>query len=98
MNGLSRHSRSVVVAACAYSLIALLSATANASTEQVWQFRVYLDGTPIGYHEFNVEQASNQLRMTTHARFDVTFLKIPLFSYRHQDVQQWSDQCIKSIK
>ena len=98
MNDLSRYLRSVVVTACAYSLIALLPATANASTEQVWQFRVYLDDTPIGYHEFSVEQASDHLKMTTHARFDVTFLKIPLFSYRHQDVQQWSDQCLKSIK
>jgi len=52
MNDFSRCLRSVVVTACAYSLIALLPATANASTEQVWQFRLYLDDTPIGYHEW----------------------------------------------
>jgi len=97
MNHVSTALRSFVVTAWAYSLVALLPATANASTEQVWQFRVYLDDTPIGYHEFSVEESSDQVRITTHARFDVTFLKIPLFRYRHQDVQQWSDQCLKSI-
>jgi len=79
------------------SLAALLPVTAYASTEQEWGFTVYLDNTPIGYHEFSVKQANGYEEITTRARFDVTFLKIPLFRYRHQNVEQWSNRCLKSI-
>ncbi len=76
---------------------ALLPVTATGSTDQEWRFTVYLDDTPIGQHNFSVQQAEGYEKMTTDARFDVTFLKIPLFKYRHQDVQHWSNQCLKSI-
>ena len=70
---------------------------ANASTQQQWRFTVHLDDTPIGHHVFRVEQVEGYEKVTTEARFDVSFLKIPLFRYRHQDVQLWNNQCLKSI-
>ena len=86
-----------LMAALMPALSTLLPLSANASTAQQWRFTVYLDDTPIGHHDFRVEQAEGYEKMTTEARFDVSFLKIPLFKYRHQDVQHWSDQCLKSI-
>ncbi len=81
----------------AFLLAVLLPVTAYASTEKEWSFAVYLDDTPIGYHNFSVKQAEGFQTMSTRARFDVTFLKIPLFKYRHQNTEEWSDRCLKSI-
>jgi len=89
--------KNCLVAALIHAVATLLPLTANASTEQQWRFTVYLDDTPIGHHDFSVEQVEGYEKMTAEARFDVSFLKIPLFRYRHQDVQHWSNQCLKSI-
>ena len=93
----SKCARTFLLAGLTYSFTALLPATAYASTEQEWNFRVYLDDTPIGYHDFSVRHAAGYQTMRTHARFDVTFLKIPLFRYRHQNTEQWSNRCLESI-
>ena len=86
-----------LAAALMLAVATLLPRIANASTEQQWRFTVHLDDTPIGHHDFRVEQVEGYEKVTTEARFDVSFLKIPLFEYRHQDVQFWSNQCLKSI-
>ena len=97
MSQRSNCARTSLLAGLAYSIAALLPVTAYASTEQEWHFTVYLDDTPIGYHDFSVRHAEGYQTMNTQARFDVTFLKIPLFRYRHQNVEQWSNRCLQSI-
>ena len=79
------------------SFVTALSAAANTASENEWRFRVYLDDKPIGYHHFTITQAGEQEQLTTHANFDVTFLKIPLFKYRHDNVEHWDKQCLDSI-
>ena len=32
------------------------------------------------------------------AKFDVTFLKIPLFKYRHDNVERWTGNCLQQIQ
>ena len=81
-----------LAAALMLAVATLLPRIANASTEQQWRFTVHLDDTPIGHHDFRVEQVEGYEKVTTEARFDVSFLKIPLWSYRHQDVQIRSNQ------
>lgn len=97
MNNRSCCARTYLVAGLMCSLAALLPVTANASAEQEWHFTVYLDDTPIGHHDFSIRRAEAYEEITTRARFDVKFLKIPLFNYRHQNVEQWSNRCLKSI-
>ena len=97
MSRRSNFSSTCLLAGLAYSVATLLPVTAYASTEQKWNFTVYLDDTPIGYHEFSVRRAEGYQTMSTRARFDVTFLKIPLFRYRHQNVEKWSNRCLNSI-
>ena len=74
---------------------------ANASLEQVnekrWQFDVLLDDKPIGVHTFAVEDTGTQLRLETTASFDVKFLFITAFRYRHQNTEVWQDGCLSSI-
>ena len=97
MSHLSRGALTRPLAGLACALVTLWPMSAYTSTEQEWKFKVYLDDTPIGYHEFSIKHAGKHHTMSTRARFDVTFLKIPLFRYRHQNVEQWSDSCLESI-
>lgn len=62
-----------------------------------WQFDVLLDDKPIGFHTFAVEDAGTQLRLETTASFDVKFLFVTAFRYRHQTTEVWSDGCLSSI-
>ena len=52
---------------------------------------------PIGVHTFAVEDTGEQLRLETAASFDVKFLFIKAFSYRHQNTEVWRDGCLSSI-
>ncbi len=87
-----------------YTLAALLCGlavhaplAASTSTEAAWHFRVYLDGKAIGYHRFHLIRNSTDREVVSEAEFDVTFLKIPVFSYRHRNIEVWNKQCLASI-
>jgi hypothetical protein len=75
----------------------LLPLNSSATTEQQWRFRVYLDDREIGHHYFTLTQTGTQEHLATRAKFDVTFLKIPLFSYRHDNVEHWNNNCLQRI-
>jgi len=97
---MSRLSRSVpghLLAGWISCLTALFPSIANATNEQEWHFKVYLDDRPIGYHNFRLTESSDYAQLNTHAEFDVTFLKFNLFKYRHENVEHWNNQCLKSI-
>ena len=91
------HAKAVITVVLLSVIHALFPVAANASVEQEWRFRVYLDDKPIGYHHFTISQAGELVQMTTQARFDVEFLKISLFKYRHDNIERWSSQCLNSI-
>ena len=76
------------------------TAAAHADTHagaRTWQFDVALDGKSIGYHTFNVTHDGNQQVLETEARFDVKFLFVTAFRYRHENTEVWSNGCLKSI-
>ena len=62
-----------------------------------WQFDVSLDGKPIGSHSFDLQQRGSQTILTTEASFDVKFLFVTAFKYRHQNTEVWRDDCLLSI-
>ena len=75
---------------------ALLAAPAQAASRR-WDFSVLLDGSKIGYHRFELVEDGRQRTLTSEARFDVRFLFINAFSYRHENTELWSDGCLESI-
>ena len=83
------------------ALIAILlsASVAGVATaeQQSWRFDVALDGKPIGFHTFDVARNGTQEILTTEARFDVKFLFITAFRYRHQNTEIWNDGCLASI-
>ena len=82
---------------CTACLLALLPVTGFGNVEQEWRFRVYLDDREIGHHHFSLTRDGEEERLATVAKFDVTFLKVPLFKYRHDNVERWTGNCLQQI-
>jgi hypothetical protein len=90
-----RLHRTVTGLSCA--LMLLLPRTAGAGTGSEWRFTVYLDDSEIGYHHFSLDRDGSTGRIVSEARFDVTFLKLPVFRYRHSNVEVWEGRCLTRI-
>jgi hypothetical protein len=81
-------------------LLLLLAAPATAASQaQEWRFKVYLDDKWIGYHNFRLTpRGDGRHTLDIDASFDVKFLFINAYSYRHQNTEQWQRQCLSSIR
>jgi hypothetical protein len=74
----------------------LVSSSVEANTME-WRFRVYLDDREIGYHHFLLTENGSETRLVTRAELEVTFLKVPVFSYTHENTESWNGGCLESI-
>jgi hypothetical protein len=97
VSGRLTRARPAAAAGLALTVATLFPGSAYASRDQVWLFTVYLDETPIGHHEFILSEQQAGYTITSRARFDVTFLKLPLFRYRHDNLEHWKDRCLDRI-
>jgi len=81
-------------------LLLLLVAPATATSQaQEWRFKVYLDDKWIGYHNFRLTpRGDGRHTLDIDASFDVKFLFINAYRYRHQNTEQWQRQCLSSIR
>jgi len=94
---LSRQRHGIYKAALLLVLSIFNSAYASKGEDKNWEFKVYLDGDEIGFHNFSVVQKENHQEIYSSARFDVKFLFINAYSYEHDNVEHWRGQCLKSI-
>ena len=62
-----------------------------------WNFDVRLDDKKIGVHRFELYDAVDRQVLRTEASFDVRFLFINAFRYRHENTEVWNDGCLESI-
>jgi hypothetical protein len=76
---------------------ALLASSGVEAASKEWRFRVYLDDREIGYHHFRLTENGNDARLITRAELEVTFLKLPVFSYTHENTEHWDGECLESI-
>lgn len=66
--------------------------------QQSLEFDVFLDGSKIGWHRFEFARADNGTReVVSRANFDVKFLFITAFRYRHANQERWVDGCLVEI-
>ena len=94
------HTKAVIsrfLGGCTACLLALLPLTGVSSVDEEWRFRVYLDDREIGHHHFSLTREGEQERLATEADFKVTLLKIPVFRYRHDNVERWNGECLQQI-
>jgi hypothetical protein len=65
-----------------------------------WDFVVSLDEKPIGFHRYVLSAVSGeatQLQMLSEASFDVVWLGLPLYRYRHHAVERWDQGCLVDL-
>jgi hypothetical protein len=61
-------------------------------------FDVFLDGKKIGYHRFDIAGQESNAAVRSEASFDVKFLFVTAFSYRHSAIENWSGGCLDEIE
>lgn len=66
--------------------------------EKAWEFRVLLDGSEIGTHQFELQDDGQRRLLESRAKFDVKFLFFTAYTYRHNNTEEWSDNCLVDIE
>ena len=74
--------------------VALAAASAAASE---WNFRVFLDGSPIGEHRFVLAVSGDERRLASEASFTVKLLGITAYRYRHSAEERWRGDCLARL-
>ena len=79
---------------------ALLSSPVRAegAPQKTMNFDVFLDGKKIGYHRFQIDGPEGDADVRSEASFDVKFLFITAFKYRHVTNESWSNGCLREIE
>lgn len=89
--------------AAALVTVSLLSGAVTASTDETgserrFKFDVYLDDSRIGFHEYRlIERDGDVRKVEATAKFDVKFLFINAFRYRHDIEESWSGNCLTAV-
>lgn len=80
--------------ALAAGLLAIFDAAAQSRS---WDFRVYLDDSPIGYHRFDLREQDAERTLKTEARFTVKVLGLTAYRYAHDATEQWRGGCLSAL-
>ena len=78
--------------------VATSPATAAETDSRILLFDVYLDGKKIGFHRFEIEDAGEGPSVLSEASFDVKFLFVTAFRYRHNTTERWAEGCLDQIE
>ncbi|MGB5517575.1 MAG: DUF6134 family protein [Gammaproteobacteria bacterium] len=87
----------IVFAALFLSEISIANTAYASDTARSWRFTVWLDETPIGYHQVKINTENNRKTVHTQADFDVRFLFVPVYSYQHETRENWENDCLVNI-
>jgi len=83
---------------CHVLLLTTLSWTVYAGgNDDNWNFKVYLDDKPVGFHNFTVDGKSKERKLKSTARFDVDFFIFNAYSYQHESNERWDGNCVAEI-
>ena len=79
-----------------FLLLFILSSPAVSG--EVLRFQVYLDEDPIGEHSFRISDSGGLRRVASSAAFDVDFLFINAYRYRHNSSEVFRNGCLQEIR
>ncbi len=77
-------------------LLALISVSWASNPDQLI-FDVYLDDDRIGSHAYQISRDGDAILVSSKASFDVKFLFITAYKYRHSVTERWSDGCLEAL-
>ncbi len=75
----------------------LLASLPAAAQTRAWDFQVFLNDAPIGYHRFALSGEGAAREMKIEARFEVKALFITVFRYAHDAKESWRGNCLDSL-
>lgn len=80
-------------------LTCLVSASQQAwsASSQTYDFKVFLGKDEIGRQRFDVFSEGERTQVRIDAQFTVKFLYIPVYRYRHTNVETWEGTCLREI-
>jgi hypothetical protein len=87
----------VAVLACVASSASVAPATASATARE-WHFRVWLDDQEVGWHRYLVRDRGDATEVESHAQFDVRFLFLNAYRYRHEARERWRGACLDELE
>jgi hypothetical protein len=70
---------------------------AAAPAADSWNFRVFLNDDPIGYHTFTLTSQGDSRQLTSVAHFQVKILFISAYHYDHQATEAWRGDCLTRL-
>jgi len=65
---------------------------------ETYDFKVFLGKDEIGRQRFDVSMEGERTRVRVDAQFTVKFLYIPVYTYRHTNVETWEGTCLREIR
>ena len=95
-----RHAGAVTLAALvvATSAVASTPATSMPESGREWHFRVLLDGQEVGWHRYVVRASDDATEVDSRAQFDVRFLFVNAYRYRHEARERWRGACLDGLE
>jgi hypothetical protein len=91
----------------AVALVAVLAGVASSATvvpatafatEREWHFRVWLDDQEVGWHRYLVRDRGDATEVESRAQFDVRFLFLNAYRYRHEARERWRGACLDELE
>jgi hypothetical protein len=91
----------------AVALVAVLAGVASSATvvpatafatEREWHFRVWLDDQEVGWHHYLVRDRGDATEVESRAQFDVRFLFLNAYRYRHEARERWRGACLDELE
>ena len=81
-----------------FAMLTMSVSVADDPSEKTLMFDVFLDGKKIGYHRYEIDGSKSNAAVRSEAKFDVKFLFLTAFSYRHIAEENWEDGCLEEIE
>jgi hypothetical protein len=76
----------------------LLAFGSTATASDLLRFQVYLGDKPIGEHSFHISETGDLTRVSSRAAFDVDFLFVNVYRYRHNSRELFREGCLQEIR
>lgn len=92
-----RSSRQLALLALVGWLLTAPAPTPAAEAARSWNFRVYLDQDPIGYHNFTLSPRGELRELKSVAHYLVKILFVTAFHYDHHATEIWRGDCLDQL-
>jgi hypothetical protein len=80
-----------------FAVVLALALAASLAHARTWDFRVLLDGRPIGHHRFALDGEGEARELKSSARFEVRWLFLSAYRYSHDATERWRGGCLESL-